>query len=650
MPSQSEQFVTSFEDINTSAFSPQQMQAFERFRQGIVSERQIAQDSRSIDSGDAQDVAILGTDGVRDQVETDNAELGRIQEQQRAISEQLQRRSGEREQSEQARRQREFGTTDEGEVRLIQQARSEALNAGLSLSSLREAGVNPNDPLAIRDAVDTVSREGVVGGVVVNPELARLDKTLDDATDQVRNIQQKMTDIALGVAGDDPATLALIETINQSFNGRIESVKQINRSQREQIERVGIRLGTARFAPTIAGGIVSEQERQGLARIDALKAQRSQAIAEARIAAETRKFDRLHKLLGEAQTAQEQAMEEISSFNETLINQNEEISESALRAQKDFEIAQAFIDGLTSPLEILNKLGDGFTLEEIDDALDILNPEMSDNLTGDLKQFKDAQRLGEIPKNMTFNEFLESIGAAKFTGDIKEFQDAQRLGIIPKDADFFSFLQKKRSASGVGSITPTQLFDRELKLAKNFESVAGEASDARRQQNQMEAGLKQARQRIEKGESINAASQAVLVTFQKILDPTSVVRESEYARSGAGLPLIGRIEGQFTKLQSGGAGVRVKDLEEFVELGREFIKGYEESLANDAQLIRNQAQSIGANLERVLPPDALRILEKSDDTKSLRSLAEERGFDPSEVDILIDRGMSLSDIRKLIEE
>ena len=40
----------------------------------------------------------------------------------------------------------------------------------------------------------------------------------------------------------------------------------------------------------------------------------------------------------------------------------------------------------------------------------------------------------------------------------------------------------------------------------------------------------------------NAASQAVLVTFQKILDPTSVVRESEYARTFDGQAILDRMQ------------------------------------------------------------------------------------------------------------
>jgi hypothetical protein len=70
----------------------------------------------------------------------------------------------------------------------------------------------------------------------------------------------------------------------------------------------------------------------------------------------------------------------------------------------------------------------------------------------------------------------------------------------------------------------------------------------------------------------NAASQAVLSTFNKILDPQSVVRESEYARSAQGLSLIDRIKGFAERLQKGGAGVPKTQLQSMASMAEEFVK------------------------------------------------------------------------------
>lgn len=75
-----------------------------------------------------------------------------------------------------------------------------------------------------------------------------------------------------------------------------------------------------------------------------------------------------------------------------------------------------------------------------------------------------------------------------------------------------------------------------------------------------------------KAKDLNAVSQAILVTFQKVLDPESVVRESEYARSPSGQSMIANLEGRFRRIQEGGPGVTPDSLKEFVETARLFHK------------------------------------------------------------------------------
>lgn len=94
-----------------------------------------------------------------------------------------------------------------------------------------------------------------------------------------------------------------------------------------------------------------------------------------------------------------------------------------------------------------------------------------------------------------------------------------------------------------------------------------------RQFHLMQTGL----DRFRNGDT-NGGSQAVLVTFQKILDPISVVRESEYARSAQGLGLLQRMEGFLQKhlgvlkAGPGGAGVPPEELGAMVETARQFLE------------------------------------------------------------------------------
>lgn len=84
----------------------------------------------------------------------------------------------------------------------------------------------------------------------------------------------------------------------------------------------------------------------------------------------------------------------------------------------------------------------------------------------------------------------------------------------------------------------------------------------------------------------NAAAQAILVTFQKILDPTSVVRESEFLRSEAGLSFLSRMRGAIEGIFLGGAGVPVSELVSFVEMAETFFIEQQEALDFSARQYR----------------------------------------------------------------
>lgn len=60
-------------------------------------------------------------------------------------------------------------------------------------------------------------------------------------------------------------------------------------------------------------------------------------------------------------------------------------------------------------------------------------------------------------------------------------------------------------------------------------------------------------------ENKTALDQGLIAMFNKLTDPNSVVRESEYARTPENLPVVNRISGAIQKLQAGGAGLTDED-------------------------------------------------------------------------------------------
>lgn len=75
------------------------------------------------------------------------------------------------------------------------------------------------------------------------------------------------------------------------------------------------------------------------------------------------------------------------------------------------------------------------------------------------------------------------------------------------------------------------------------------------------------------GGSMIAVDQAVINAFNKLMDPTSVVRESEYARTASDQSLMNRLKGQLGpdgKLAVGGAGLTKQDREAIARMARNF--------------------------------------------------------------------------------
>lgn len=122
-------------------------------------------------------------------------------------------------------------------------------------------------------------------------------------------------------------------------------------------------------------------------------------------------------------------------------------------------------------------------------------------------------------------------------------------------------------ARGPDKPAPKVEFKDAMRLGEAWRKNTATEREMTRQRDLMRIGLQQA----EAGD-MAAGSQAVLVTFQKILDPTSVVRESEYARSASGLSLIEQAEGAFERLKKGGAGLTVDQLKSFVRLADEAVE------------------------------------------------------------------------------
>ncbi len=160
------------------------------------------------------------------------------------------------------------------------------------------------------------------------------------------------------------------------------------------------------------------------------------------------------------------------------------------------------------------------------------------------------------------------------------------------------------------TLTGVDKFKEERILANDFEKYAKESRTAMRNINIIKTGYDEAVKMGLKGDSLNPASQAILVTFQKMLDPTSVVRESEYARSSHGESWVNRLKGLATTIRQGGANVPMKSLKNFYDMSLELEKGYNEQMLDFAKRTQHQAETMGLDIKNILTPKAIDLLSE----------------------------------------
>jgi len=97
--------------------------------------------------------------------------------------------------------------------------------------------------------------------------------------------------------------------------------------------------------------------------------------------------------------------------------------------------------------------------------------------------------------------------------------------------------------------------------------------------------------------SKNAADQALIISFNKMLDPGSVVRESEYARTPAGEALINQIRGRLQQLTAGGSGLTDENRKEILLMTQDLVKNAKEFAKRDVEIYRKRAEQFSVPVD-----------------------------------------------------
>lgn len=193
----------------------------------------------------------------------------------------------------------------------------------------------------------------------------------------------------------------------------------------------------------------------------------------------------------------------------------------------------------------------------------------------DGKQIATVAPAPEKPEKVTFGPMKRVVLSDGKKLTIRERSDGSIVDMkgTPIEDQGIDLYEKPTAQGGQPrALTPnaeSQLIGR---LATQWNTATKPARELDRQVSIMREGMKA----VEKGD-LAQGGQAVLVTFQKILDPTSVVRESEFDRSREGLSLMQRATAAVERLSKGGAGVPLDELKKYAALAEQIAKAQRDS-------------------------------------------------------------------------
>lgn len=101
-------------------------------------------------------------------------------------------------------------------------------------------------------------------------------------------------------------------------------------------------------------------------------------------------------------------------------------------------------------------------------------------------------------------------------------------------------------------------------------------------------------------QSRNALDQALVITFNKMMDPGSVVRESEYARTPQGQAFVSQLQGYADKIAKGGVGLTDPERAEIIRISKLLKQGHDNEVQNVSRNYIKEAKLLGIDPSRII--------------------------------------------------
>jgi hypothetical protein len=252
-------------------------------------------------TGGGEDIGVVSSQDARDKVDEDIDRLNKIEEGEEGF--------------------------EKDEIKETKDKREDVLSA------------DEKDALGIEDEEPEEEKK-------IREDVEKIDDEIDDIEDDLESWKKSY----------DTLTNTLITNIQEQYERRRSKLKDINKRAAESLRTYGMRMGTARYSPLIATGVVSAEERAGQARLADLDAEEARLITEAKMAKSEQDYSMLREKMGELEAKRAEKMQVLEDLQKATLEHNKEVAETERGVQIDSRVAALWDVDITDPVDIYNLL------------------------------------------------------------------------------------------------------------------------------------------------------------------------------------------------------------------------------------------------------------------------------------------------------
>lgn len=378
-----------------------------------------------------------------------------------------------------------------------------------------------------------------------NPEIARLDKEVNNLGTELSGYLKSLETTLV----TDKELKGELRTISRGYDARMDEMRGITERRKQTIETLATRMG-ARYTGGmggITGGLISEEERQGLARITSIENDKQSALQKAKEAARNNNYGVYTKLADQAERLQVKKANELTNLKEAQRKQDEKIALEKKQSEYDALIGEQLVAGVTDATELFKNLGGKVPFDQIGEIIKLMP---------------------KAPEDFTLSE-----GQARY--------DAQGNQIAARAKTY-----EPKTPAIPGNMTAGQVSAFNSIVGKYNSSPLVQAADRT-------TVLKNAITDIRKNPSDGALQINLAYSYIQALDTyQSAVREGELSLVNSIDSKVGQIQNWTTQINNGQT-VRPEVAKQIADAAEKVVDTINEAASRKAQSFQSQAQTVG---------------------------------------------------------